>query len=60
MAKINLYIPEPREPYTVDNFRQINQVLETLQNQLNTSYQEDLKQEIDRNIWFSMRSGNGC
>jgi hypothetical protein len=60
MAKINLYIPEPREPYTVDNFRQINQVLTTLQNQLNTSYQEDLKQEIDRNIWFSMRLGNGC
>jgi hypothetical protein len=60
MAKINLYIPEPREPYTVDNFRQINLVLETLQNQLNTSYQEDLKQETDRNIWFNMRSGNGC
>ena len=59
MAKINLYIPEPREPYTVDNFRQINQVLETLQNQLNTSYQEDLKQVVDRSIWFSMRSG-GC
>jgi len=60
MAKINLYIPEPREPYTVDNFRQINQVLETLQNQLNTSFQEEIKQEIDRNIWFNMRSGNGC
>jgi len=59
MAKINLYIPEPREPYTVDNFRQINQVLETLQNQLNTSYQNDNTQEIERNIWFSMRSG-GC
>ena len=59
MAKITLYIPEPREPYTVDNFRQINQVLETLQNQLNTSYQTDNTQEIERNIWFSMRSG-GC
>jgi hypothetical protein len=59
MAKINLYIPEPREPYTVDNFRQINQVLETLQNQLNTAYQVDNTQEIERNIWFSMRSG-GC
>jgi hypothetical protein len=58
MAKINLYIPEPREPYTVDNFRQINQVLETLQNQLNTSFQEDNTQEIQRQIWFSMRSGN--
>jgi hypothetical protein len=60
MAKINLYIPEPREPYTVDNFRQINQVLETLQNQLNTSFQEEIKQETDRNIWFNMRSGKGC
>jgi hypothetical protein len=59
MAKINLYIPEPREPYTVDNFRQINQVLETLQNQLNTAYQVDNTQEIERNIWFSMKSG-GC
>ena len=58
MAKINLYIPEPREPYTVDNFRQINQVLEALQNQLNTSYQNDNTQDIERNIWFSMRSGN--
>ena len=60
MAKINLYIPEPREPYTVDNFRQINQVLETLQNQLNTSFQQEIKQEIDRSVWFNMRSGNGC
>lgn len=60
MAKINLYIPEPREPYTVDNFRQINQVLTTLQNQLNTTYQEEIKQETDRQVWFNMRSGNGC
>ena len=57
MTIINLYIPEPREPYSVDNFRQINQVLETLQNQLNTSYQTDNTQEIQRQIWFSMRSG---
>lgn len=59
MAKINLYIPEPREPYTVDNFRQINQVLETLQNQLNTSFQEESLQDVQRQVWFSMRSG-GC
>jgi hypothetical protein len=57
MAKINIYIPEPQEPYTVDNFRQINQTLETLQNQLNTSFQEDLKQEIERSVWYSMRFG---
>jgi hypothetical protein len=52
MAKITLYIPEPREPYTVDNFRQINQVLETLQNQLNTTFQEDLNEELQAFNWF--------
>jgi hypothetical protein len=52
MAKINLYIPEPREPYTVDNFRQINQVLETLQNQLNTTFQEDLNEDLQAFNWF--------
>jgi hypothetical protein len=58
MAKINLYIPEPREPYTVDNFRQINQVLETLQNQLNTTFQEDLNEELQAFNWFLI--GNGA
>jgi hypothetical protein len=57
MAKINLYIPEPREPYTVDNFRQINQVLETLQNQLNTTFQEDLNEELQAFNWFLIGSG---
>lgn len=57
MAKINLYIPEPREPYTVDNFRQINQVLETLQNQLNTTFQQDLNDELQTFNWFLFGSG---
>jgi len=57
MAKINLYIPEPREPYTVDNFRQINQVLETLQNQLNTSYLQDLNDELQTFNWFLFGAG---
>ena len=56
MAKINLYIPEPREPYTVDNFRQINQVLETLQNQLNTTFQEDLNEDLQTFNWFLIGS----
>jgi hypothetical protein len=58
MAKINLYIPEPKDPYTVDNFRQINQVLTTLQNQLNTTYLNDIKEEEDRKIWFNMKIGD--
>jgi hypothetical protein len=57
MAKINLYIPEPPQDYTVESLRQINQALETLKDQLNFSFQEELKQEIERNIWFSMRFG---
>jgi len=52
MAKINIYIPEPQDPYTVNNFRQINQTLETLQNQLNTSYLNDIKNEQVRFEWF--------
>jgi DNA-binding ferritin-like protein len=57
MAKINLYIPEPPEEYTIDSLRQINQALETLKDQLNFSFQQEIKEEIERNIWFSMRFG---
>jgi hypothetical protein len=61
MAKINLYIPEPREPYTVDNFRQINQVLTTLQDQLNTSYQQDIRNEQLAFTQFLYGTpGSGC
>jgi hypothetical protein len=57
MAKINLYIPEPPQDYTVESLRQINQALETLKDQLNFSFQEELKQEVERNVWYSMRFG---
>ncbi len=52
MAKINIYIPEPPPVYTVDALRQINQSLETLQNQLNTSFQNDLFEELQIFSWF--------
>jgi hypothetical protein len=52
MAKINIYIPEPPQQYTVDGYRQINQALETLQNQLNTSFQNDIKNEQEAFAWF--------
>ena len=57
MAKINLYIPEPPQDYTVESLRQINQALETLKDQLNFSFQEDLKQDLQRFTWFNMRFG---
>ena len=55
MAKITVYIPEPKPEYEVDNQRQLTASLETLKNQLNFSFQEDLKQEVERFTWFNMR-----
>jgi CCR4-NOT transcriptional regulation complex NOT5 subunit len=57
MAKINLYIPEPQPVYTQDSIRQINQALETLKDQLNFSFQEELKQELERFTWYNVRYG---
>jgi len=58
MAKITIYIPEPTAEYTVDNQQQVLQSLETLKNQLNFTFQEDLKQELQRFTWFM--TGSGC
>jgi hypothetical protein len=52
MAKINVYIPEPQPEYSPEGFRQINQALATVENQLNTSYQQDLKNEQDSFNYF--------
>ena len=57
MTKINIYIPEPPQEYSVDSLRQINQALETLQNQLNTSYQNDLLEDLQTFNWFLFGSG---
>ena len=57
MAKITAYVPEPSSEYSPENQRQVLQALETLKNQLNFSFQEDLKQEVERFTWFNMRFG---
>ena len=57
MAKITTYIPEPSQEYSVENQRQILQSLETLKDQLNFSFQEEIRQELQRFTWFSMRFG---
>ena len=57
MAKITTYIPEPSQEYSPDNHRQVLQALETLKDQLNFSFQEDLRQELQRFTWFNMRFG---
>ncbi len=57
MAKITTYIPEPSQEYSVENQRQVLQALETLKDQLNFSFQEDIRQELQRFTWFNMRFG---
>ena len=57
MAKITVNVPEPSAEYSADNQRQVLQALETLKDQLNFSFQEDLRQELQRFTWFNMRFG---
>ena len=52
MAKVVVSIPEPKQEYEVSNQRQILEALDTLKNQLNFSFQQDLKNEEDQKEWF--------
>jgi len=52
MAKITNYIAEPKEEYNVDNQRQIMESLNTMKQQLNFSFQQDLKEEQDTFNYF--------
>ena len=52
MAKVVVSIPEPQQEYDVSNQRQILETLDTLKNQLNFSFQQDLKNEEDQKEWF--------
>ena len=57
MAKVNSYIPEPKQEYDVENQRQILEAIATLKSELNFSYQDDLKKETERFSWFNTRFG---
>jgi hypothetical protein len=57
MAKITIQIPEPKPSYDASNQRQIISSIDTIKNQLNFSFQEELKQEIERFNWFNTRYG---
>ena len=52
MAKITAYIPEPTQTYDVSNQRQILESLNTIKDQLNFSFQKDLKDELEAFSWF--------
>jgi hypothetical protein len=52
MAKITAYIPEPAKEYSADNQRQILEAVTTVKDQLNFSFQKELKDELTRMEWF--------
>ncbi len=52
MAKINVQIPEPQPQYEPSNQRQIIESLDTVKNQLNFSFQNELKEEINTFNYF--------
>ena len=52
MAKVTTYIPEPSQEYDVSNQRQQLEALDTMKNQLNFGYQNELKNEEDQKNWF--------
>ena len=45
MAKLSNYIPEPKQEYDVENQRQIIESVTTMKQQLNFSFQQDIKNE---------------
>jgi hypothetical protein len=52
MARVDIIIPEPTPVYTEDNQRQVAQSLQNLKDKLNTSYQQEIKNEQDTFNWF--------
>ena len=58
MAKINIYVPEPTAVYDQINQQQQVQALDQIKDQLNYTFQEELKQELQRFTWFM--TGSGC
>ena len=52
MAKVTNYIPEPKQEYDVENQRQIIESMTTMKQQLNFSFQQDLKNEQDAFNYF--------
>jgi hypothetical protein len=52
MARVDVVIPEPTATYSSENQRQVTQSLRTMQDKLNTSYQQEFKNEQDTFTFF--------
>ena len=54
MAKIVVRLPEPKKEYSEDNQRQINRALNTIIEQLNSTYLTQLKEDQERYTWLGL------
>tara|TARA_R100001591_G_C4214560_1_gene147372 strand:- start:135 stop:299 length:165 start_codon:yes stop_codon:yes gene_type:complete len=52
MSKIVVRIPEPKEDYDVSTQRQINRTLSNVIDQLNSTYQQSVKDDQQQQAWF--------
>ena len=52
MTKIIVDIPEPKEDYDTSTQSQINRSISTLIQQLNTTYQQSVKDDAQQQTWF--------
>jgi ABC-type dipeptide/oligopeptide/nickel transport system ATPase subunit len=53
MTKITAYIPEPTPEYDVNNQRQILESLTTIKQQLNTTFLNEQREELERFNFFN-------
>ena len=62
MAKITAYVPEPTQNYDVNNQRQILEAINTIKDQLNFGYQQDLinQQSAMTQFIYGTQSGSFC
>ena len=52
MAKINTFIPEPKEENNIENQRLINLAISQIIQKLNFTYQQEIKNEQQTFEWF--------
>lgn len=59
MSKIVVRIPEPKTEYDQSTQKQINRALQSVVDQLNSTYLQELNEKSDRFAWFKGGGGNG-
>ena len=59
MTKIVIRLPEPKVNYEVSNQKQINRAVQSIVEQLNSTYLQELKEDSERYAWFKGGNNGG-